>query len=74
VYRGPGSVSFSELAPPLEQGRARTTVTFREAGDYMLHVLAIDSRSGGMCCWTNGYVRVIVEARPADDKSNGVKP
>lgn len=61
VYRGPGSVTFSNPTPPLEQGKALTTVTFSEAGDYMLHMLALESRSGTKCCWTNGYVRVAVE-------------
>jgi hypothetical protein len=68
VYRGPGSVSFSIPAPPLEQGKVHTTATFGEAGNYVLRVLAVDSRSGTMCCWTNGYVRVAVEAQKIDDK------
>ena len=60
AYRGPGAVSFSNPTPAVEQGKARTTVTFSRPGDYMLHLLAIDSRSGTKCCWTNGYVRVAV--------------
>jgi hypothetical protein len=63
VYRGPGAVTFENAAPPLEQGKMHTTVTFREAGDYVLRVLAMDSRSGTMCCWTNGYVKVVVNAQ-----------
>jgi hypothetical protein len=59
-YRGSGVVSFSTRTPAVEQGKARTTVTFSRSGEYMLHVLAIDSRSGTKCCWTNGYVRVAV--------------
>jgi hypothetical protein len=62
AYRGPGAVSFSNQTPPVEEGKARTTVTFSEPGDYMLHVLAIDSRTANRCCWTNGYVKVTVEA------------
>ena len=62
MYRGPRNVSFSNPAPPLEQGRARTTVTFSEVGDYVLHILAFESRSGTKCCWTNGYVKVAVQA------------
>jgi hypothetical protein len=61
VYRGAGVVSFSDQAPAVEQGTAHTTVTFSEPGDYMLHLLAIDSRSANRCCWTNGYVKVTVE-------------
>ena len=62
VYRGSGAVSFSTQTPAVEQGKARTTVTFSEPGDYMLHLLAIDSQTANRCCWTNGYVKVRVEA------------
>jgi hypothetical protein len=62
VYRGAGAVRFSDEAPAVEEGKARTTVTFSEPGNYMLHLLAIDSRSANRCCWTNGYVRVTVGA------------
>jgi len=71
VYRGPGSVKFGDPAPRIENGKAHTTATFSKAGDYVLRILAMDSRSGTMCCWTNGYVRVAVEAEQADDKSKG---
>jgi hypothetical protein len=74
VYRGPGRVSFSNPTPTLEDGQARTTVTFQDAGEYVLHVLAIDSRSGTMCCWTNGYVKVVVGNHPKEDNSNGARP
>jgi hypothetical protein len=62
LYRGTGNVSFSEEAPAIEQGKARTTVNFSAPGDYMLQVVAIDSRSANRCCWTNGYVKVTVDA------------
>jgi hypothetical protein len=64
VYRGVGAVSFSDQT--FEQGKARTTVTFSEPGNYMLHLLAIDSRSANRCCWTNGYVKVTVEGGAKD--------
>jgi hypothetical protein len=42
-----------------------TTVTFREPGDYLLHVTANDySGDGGGgfgCCWTTGLVKVSVK-------------
>jgi hypothetical protein len=67
LYRGPGSVSFSNPTPALEHGgKAQTTVTFGEVGDYVLHVLALESRSGTKCCWTNGYVKVAVDAGAPD--------
>ena len=61
VYRGTGAATFSDQAPAVEQGKAHTTVTFSAPGDYMLHLLAIDSRSANRCCWTNGYVQVTVK-------------
>jgi hypothetical protein len=74
VYRGPGSASFSNSTPPVEGGRAQTTVLFGNAGEYVLHVLASDSRSGTMCCWTNGYVKVVVGTHPREGPSTGAKP
>ena len=63
VYRGPGSATFGDSTPPVEQGKASTTATFSEPGDYTLHVVATDgSRSLLKCCWTNGYVKVTVDA------------
>ena len=68
-YRGPGSVTFSEVQPALDgAGRAVTRATFSESGEYVLRVLAWDE-SGGQravmaggffCCWTNGLVTVEV--------------
>ncbi len=61
VYRGAGAARFSDPRPAVEQGKARTTVTFSEPGSYMLHLQAVDSMSINRCCWTNGYVTVTVE-------------
>ena len=70
TYRGPRPARFGETEPSIaDDGHVETTVTFEEAGDYTLRVLAWDD-SGGQraimaggffCCWTNGYVRVSVE-------------
>ena len=62
VYRGPGEVRFSNPTPSVEGGRALTTATFSTAGEYILRFLAQDSQSGNKCCWTNGYVKVAVQA------------
>ena len=68
-YRGPGAVSFSELAPKVDDtGRSVTTARFDEPGEYTLRVLAWDDSgpqratmaTGFQCCWTNGYVEVSV--------------
>ncbi len=76
LYRGPTSVSFANDHPVVEKierkdialpfsGKAATTATFTQPGDYMLYVVANDySGEGGrgfQCCWTNGTVKVSVE-------------
>ena len=68
-YRGPGAVLFGNSAPSIDEaGKAETTATFDEPGEYVLRVLAWDD-SGGQaaimaggfqCCWTNAYVEVSV--------------
>ena len=72
-YRGPGEVKFSKDRPPVEtirseggfSGKASTSATFSEPGDYVLHVVANDySGDGGggfQCCWTNGELKVTVQ-------------
>ncbi|HEV2522378.1 MAG TPA: hypothetical protein VGT24_08355 [Candidatus Acidoferrales bacterium] len=76
-FRGPGAVQFANNKPPVEQGpvkwnttlpfsgRATTTATFSEPGEYVLRVVANDwSGDGGggfQCCWTNGQVKVSVK-------------
>ena len=74
--RGPGTVTFSKERPAVEKaefaapantvfsGKATTTATFSEPGDYWLRVVANDwSGDGGggfQCCWTNAQVKVTV--------------
>ncbi len=73
-YRGPGKVTFEKAKPDLEKlptgpsvfnGKASTTATFNEAGDYVLHLSANDySGDGGGgfgCCWTTSVVKVSVK-------------
>jgi hypothetical protein len=72
-YRGPGKVTFGSLKPAIEKtagdaafnGKASTTATFSEPGDYILRVVGNDlSGSGGggyQCCWTNAFVKVTVK-------------
>jgi hypothetical protein len=67
-------VKFSAERPQIEKiedkttafsGKAATTATFSEPGDYVLHLLANDysgeGGSGFQCCWTNAEVRVTVK-------------
>jgi hypothetical protein len=76
-FRGPGAVVFSAEQPAIEttdfaapaqttvHGKASTTATFSEPGDYTLHVVANDwTGEGGrgfQCCWTNAQVKVSVK-------------
>jgi hypothetical protein len=73
-YRGPGKVTFEKAKPAVERqaggsapftGKATTTATFSEAGDYVLHVIANDySGDGGGgfgCCWTTALLKVSVK-------------
>jgi hypothetical protein len=50
---------------PAISGRATTTVTFSEPGEYLLHVLANDASGDGgqgyQCCWSNAQVKVSVK-------------
>jgi hypothetical protein len=77
-FRGPGSVTFASdkpvvaesadfKAPPATafQGKAATTATFSEPGEYVLRAQANDwSGEGGrgfQCCWSNAQVKVSVK-------------
>ena len=71
-YRGPGTVTFADAAPPVKDGRAVTTATFSAPGVYVLHALADEgsrgdaTQSGGipgfLCCWTNAQLTIVVKA------------
>jgi hypothetical protein len=77
-FRGPGSVLFSSERPAIENasfkapelttfaGKATTSATFSEPGEYVLRVVANDwSGEGGrgfQCCWSNAQVKVSVQA------------
>lgn len=73
-FRGPGQVTFANARPPVEKtgdsgpgfsGKASTTATFSEPGDYLLYLVANDwtGKGGGgfQCCWTNALVKVSVK-------------
>lgn len=76
-FRGPGDVTFSNArpkaaklefkAPPsaMYTGKASTTATFQDPGEYILEVTANDlSGFGGQgfqCCWTSAQVKVTVK-------------
>ena len=74
-YRGPGDVKVAEARPkfaalkggkPMEpySGKAATTLTLSQPGEYLVHVTVNDySGNGGGgsgCCWTNAMIKVSV--------------
>ena len=74
-YRGPGAVTFDKAHPTTEtleggavnvpfRGKATTTVSFSEPGEYVLLVTANDytgqGGSGEVCCWTTAMVKFSV--------------
>jgi len=74
-YRGTARVTFENERPRVSRiarpgsaaifdGKATTTATFSEPGEYVLSVTANDySGEGGagfQCCWTTGQLRVSV--------------
>lgn len=79
-FRGPGNVTLSNPRSGAEKtdfpsppnaaftGKATTTATFSEPGEYMLRIAGNDwSGEGGggfQCCWTTARIKVSVQARP----------
>jgi hypothetical protein len=67
VFRGPGSVTFSNEKPPVDKadGKSTTTATFSAPGEYIIRAQGNDvSGEGGggfQCCWTNAHVKVTVK-------------
>jgi len=76
-FRGSGDVTFSADRPAIENaqvqgaanpvfsGKASTTATFSEPGQYVLHVVANDwTGEGGrgfQCCWSNAEVNISIK-------------
>lgn len=78
-YRGPGHVTFADGRPKFHvssggaqlndpvAGKASTTATFDQSGEYWLQLTANDfsgaggaSSGGAACCWTNAIIKVNV--------------
>src|SRR4051795_6049049 len=65
-YRGPGDVVFSDPQAKLANGRATTTATFTEPGEYVLQAVVDDGSGesagnfGYHCCWTNAQIKLAV--------------
>jgi hypothetical protein len=70
-YRGPGTVQFSSPAAKLADGKATTSASFSEPGEYILQAVVDDGSGesagnfGYHCCWTNAQVTVTVKGDSA---------
>jgi len=70
-FRGPGAVTFSDSQAKLANGRATTTATFSEPGDYVLQAVVDDGSGeaagnfGYHCCWTNAQLKISVKGNGA---------
>jgi len=66
-YRGVGTITFADSTPAIEKdGKATTTATFSQPGEYVIRVEGNDSSGVGgggfQCCWTTAYIRVTVKS------------
>ena len=77
MFRGPAATKFTPARPKAEKaddklptktvwaGKASTTATFTEPGEYILHLTVNDGSGDGgagfQCCWTSGKVNVTVK-------------
>jgi hypothetical protein len=64
AHQAPGEVMFSESQGRVDEveGKATTTATFSEPGEYLLRIQSINSLGSFdfYCCWTNAYLPVNV--------------
>jgi hypothetical protein len=70
-YRGPGNVTFADVAPKIDGaagGKTSTTATFSAPGEYVIRAQINDSTGDGgggfQCCWTNAHIKVNVTGGP----------
>ena len=75
-YRGPGAVTFDAPEAKLAGGKASTSASFSEPGEYLLQAVVDDGSGesagnfGYHCCWTNAQIRVTVVGRPSATASS----
>jgi hypothetical protein len=74
-YRGPGTVQFSSPTAKLADGKATTSATFSEPGDYILQAVVDDGSGesagnfGYHCCWTNAQVKITVGGQSSNQSA-----
>jgi hypothetical protein len=68
LHRGANAVKFDPVEPKIDEkdgGKASSTATFTQAGDYVIRLqendVTGDGGGGNQCCWTNAFVRVNVK-------------
>ena len=79
-YRGPGDVVFSAARAKLVGGKAATTATFSEPGEYIVQAVVDDGSGetagqfGYHCCWTNAQLTIKVNGQSAIRTSQSATP
>ena len=68
LYRGPADVKFANERPTIDaaaDGKAETTVTFSQPGEYWLRAQFNDASGegggGDQCCWSSAIVKATVK-------------
>jgi hypothetical protein len=74
-FRGPGTVTFGAEQAKVVDGKAQTTASFSEPGEYILQAVVDDGSGesagnfGYHCCWTNTQLKVTVAGAAARAES-----
>ena len=78
-YRGPGDVRFSSTSAKLENGKATTSASFSEPGEYIVQAVVDDGSGesagnfGYHCCWTNSQVKITVKGDAARVSESAIR-
>lgn len=77
-FRGPGKATFAAPSMRVKDGKATTTVTFSEPGEYILQSVVDDGSGetagnfGYHCCWTNTQLTLTVTGTRAAPPSQAI--
>jgi hypothetical protein len=78
-YRGPGTVAFGSPEAKLQAGKAVTSASFSEPGEYVLQAVVDDGSGesagnfGYHCCWTNAQLKIIVGGAARTSQQSAVR-
>jgi hypothetical protein len=78
-YRGPGTVTFGASEAKLAGGKATTSASFSEPGEYVLQAVVDDGSGesagnfGYHCCWTNAQLKIMVGGNVRTSQQSAVR-